>query len=185
LNLKTRLLFLFLLLISGVVQAQHQNTMAVTVNAETKVLGVQQEIVYVNQSSDTLAVIALNDWNNAYSGKDTPLAKHFTDQFIKAFHLARDYDRGNTTITALESNGQPLQWSRPEKQPDIVVVKLKSPLYPGQKVSLSLNYDVKLPNDRFTKFGFDDKAGTFNLRDWYLPLRVMKTMLLRPTATKI
>ena len=168
-NLKTGLFFLFLLLMGGLAHAQHQNTMAVTVNAETKILAVKQEIVYVNQSSDTLNVIALNDWNNAYSGKDSPLARHFTDQFIKAFHLAKEYDRGSTTIAAVnDGTGLALQWIRPEKQPDIVVIKLKDKLYPGQKVTLSLNYDVKLPNDRFTKFGFDDKAGTFNLRDWYL-----------------
>jgi hypothetical protein len=170
LNLKTRLFFFLLLLLGGTAHAQHKNTMAVTVNPETKVLAVQQEITYFNQSGDTLTYITLNDWNNAYSNKETPLARHFTDQFIKAFHLAREYDRGNTSITSISngSSAQPLQWSRPNKQQDIVIVTLGAPLYPGQKVTLALNYSVKLPNDRFTKFGFDGKTGAFNLRDWYL-----------------
>lgn len=149
-------------------QAQHVNTMNVTVNAETKVFTVDQEIIYVNQSNDALSSIALNDWNNAYSDKETPLAKHFTDQFLKAFHLAKDYDRGNTTISAVNSEGQLLNWNRPDGHPDIVVVQLTKLLYPGERVSLNLNYSVKLPNDRFTKFGFNDNTGTFNLRDWYL-----------------
>lgn len=157
-----------MLLLGGLAQAQHLNTMDILVDTDTKIISVKQEIAYFNQSSDTLYSIVLNDWNNAYSSKDTPLARHFTDQFIKAFHLARDYDRGNTNIEAIsDSNGQ-LNWSRPENQPDIVTVKLRLPIYPGQKVSLSVNYSVKLPNERFTKFGFDDKTGSFTLRDWYL-----------------
>jgi len=158
-----------MLLFFGLAQAQHQNNMVVDVDLATHILTVKQTITYYNQSSDTLNFVQLNDWNNAYSGKDTPLAKHFTDQFIKSFHLAKDYDRGITLIQSVtDQNGLTLNWDRPDKHPDIVAIHLKNPIYPGRKFTISLNYQVKVPNDRFTKFGFSDKTGALNLRDWYL-----------------
>jgi hypothetical protein len=49
--------------------------MVVEVNAERKTLTIQQEMVFFNQSEDTLTSIVLNDWINAYSSKTSPLAK--------------------------------------------------------------------------------------------------------------
>ena len=148
--------------------AQHQNTITATLNPDTKTLRVKQEVVFYNQSDDVLTFIQLNDWNNAYSTKTTPLAKHFTDQFIKAFHLAKEADRGSTTIGSVTQNGASLSWTRPELHPDIVTVQLQTPLNPNQTVAITLEYDVKLPNNRFTRIGFDEKDGSYNLRDWYL-----------------
>ena len=167
--IKTRFYLLLLLAFTGVVHAQHLNRMVVQADYEAKMLKVQQHIVYFNQSTDTLNYVMLNDWNNAYSAKTTPLAKRFTDEFIKAFHLAKDEDRGYTKIFSIvDQNGLNLTSSRPDNHPDIVKVQLKNPIYPGQKFTLSLTYEVKLPNNRFTRFGFDDKEKTFNLKDWYL-----------------
>lgn len=168
-NLQSKLYFIVLIMMGCFAHAQHKNTITATLNPDTKVISVQQEIVYINQSTDVLNFIALNDWNNSYSNKTTPLARHFTDQFIKAFHLAKEYDRGSTTIASVTTDGgSALKWSRPEAHPDIVTIELQKPLAPNQQVTISLNYNVKLPNQRFTRFGFDDKTGSFNLRDWHL-----------------
>jgi hypothetical protein len=156
-------------MVGCIAQAQHKNTISATLNTNTKTLSVKQEIIYINQSEDVLTSIALNDWNNSYSAKTTPLARHFTDQFIKAFHLAKEADRGNTSIASVTlNNGSKVDWSRPDAHPDIVLLQLKEPLAPNEQVSILLNYEVKLPNERFTKFGFDEKNGSYNLRDWYL-----------------
>lgn len=173
-NLTARL-FLLLLLTFGVqANAQHHIRMDVQADTENKILKVKQEIIFYNQTSDTLRELILNDWNNAYSTKETPLAKRFSDEFIRAFHLARKDERGATTIHSItdKENGI-LDWSRPEGHPDLVQPELKSPIRPGQKLILELVYEVKLPSDRFTKFGYNEKDGSFNLRDWYLvPARV-------------
>jgi hypothetical protein len=39
----------------------------------------------------------LNDWNNAYSDVNTPLARRFSDEFYRGFHLAKEEERGSTT----------------------------------------------------------------------------------------
>ena len=155
--------------------------MFVEVDTENQILKIKQEITYHNQTADTLKEFILNDWNNAYSGKETPLAKRFSDEYVRAFHLANDSDRGFTTIySIIDQNNLNLNWDRPARHPDLVEVKLKNPIYPNQKFKLTLTYQVKIPNERFTKFGYDDKTLSFNLRDWYLaPARVVNNKFVR------
>lgn len=149
--------------------AQHKTVINATINAEERIISVQQELTYTNTSADTLNHIILNDWSNAYSAKTTPMARRFTDEFVKAFHLAKDDERGSTTIgTFIDQNGRTLTWSRPDKHPDLVLVQLKNPIYPGRSFTIKFTYDVKIPIDRFTRFGYSERTGNYNLRDWYL-----------------
>jgi hypothetical protein len=149
--------------------AQHSTVINATFDANERIINVKQELTYVNASVDTINYIILNDWNNAYSSKTTPMAKRFTDEFIKAFHLAKDTDRGSTTINSFtDQNNLSLNWRRPDGHPDLVYVQLKNPIYPGKSFRISFNYDVKIPNDRFTRFGYDARTGNYTLRDWYL-----------------
>lgn len=142
--------------------------MVIDVDAAAKTLRVQQQITYYNQTGETLTTITLNDWNNAYSTKETPLARRFSDEFVRAFHLAPEEDRGHTAIHSVAgSNGVALQFLRPDKFPDIVDIQLPEPLHPDQKFTIILSYDIKLPNDRFTRYGYDNK-GNFTLKNWYL-----------------
>ena len=81
--------------------AQHFNAMKVRVNTDEKTLLVQQELTYQNSSPDTLKTIILNDWNNAFSSKSSALANRFSDEFVRAFHLANESDRGYTQINTI------------------------------------------------------------------------------------
>ena len=154
--------------------AQHQNKMTVHVDYESKIFRIQQELTYNNQSQDTLNFIILNDWVNAYSDKNTPLAKRFSDEYVRAFHLAKDDDRGHTKIySVIDQNGRNLNWKRPEKHPDIIDLQLKNPIYPNKSFTIHITYEVKIPNDRFTRFGYDND-GNFNLNEWYLAPALFK-----------
>lgn len=180
-NLTVRLFTLFLLMFSVHLHAQHLNKMVVELDAEKKILKVKQEIVYYNQTADTLKQFVLNDWNNAYSNKTTPLAKRFSDEYVRAFHLAKPEERGNTILySIIDQNNLTLNWNRPKNNPDLVEVQMKNPIYPNQKFKFILTYEVKIPNNRFTKFGYDDKTGSLNLKDWYLtPARVENNKFVR------
>ena len=59
--------------------------------------------------------IVLNDWMNAYSSKTSPLAKRFSDEFYRGFHLAKDEERGSTNNLTISSiKKAPLSWERTE-----------------------------------------------------------------------
>jgi hypothetical protein len=147
---------------------QHHSHIDVEVNMEQKTLTVLQEIEFFNQSEDTLTSIVLNDWNNAYSSKTTPLAKRFSDEFYRGFHLATEKERGNThNLSISTADKSKLSWERTEKNPDFVVVKLDKKLAPNQKIVLHLTYIVKVPSDKFTHYGYNEKDVLY-LKNWFL-----------------
>ena len=55
--------------------SQNSIDLAASIDVATKTIKIKERIVYQNQSNDTLSEIFLNDWNNSYSTKKTPLAK--------------------------------------------------------------------------------------------------------------
>jgi hypothetical protein len=148
--------------------AQHHSKMIVALNSNNKTLTIQQEIIFFNQSDDTLTSIVLNDWNNAYSSKSTPLAKRFSDEFYRGFHLAKEEERGSTNnLTILDANKMVLSWERTDKNPDLIEVKLVENILPNQKIALHLTYITKIPSDKFTKYGYNT-TGIINLKNWFL-----------------
>ncbi|WPR70635.1 aminopeptidase [Flavobacterium sp. NG2] len=148
--------------------SQHQSQLSVEVNIDEKILNIHQKISFHNQSNDTLSTIVLNDWNNAYSNVNSPLAKRFSDEFYRGFHLAKEEERGSTqNITIIDENKLFLSWHRSTNTPDVISVKLREKLAPNEKTTLLLTYIVKVPSDRFTKFGYTDLDG-MNLKNWFL-----------------
>jgi hypothetical protein len=157
-----------LLLFAFVANAQHQSKLVVEINHEKNILTINQELTYYNQSKDTLSSIVLNDWNNAYSDKNTPLGARFSDEFVRSFHLASDKERGHTSINAiLDDAKSELNWKRPNGFPDLVEIELKNKVAPGEKARFVISYQVKLPADRFTGYGYNAN-GDFTLKNWFL-----------------
>ena len=147
--------------------AQHQNTLRVVLNDAEKIFDVSQQLIFYNDSPDTLQSIVLNDWNNAYSTKNTPLARRFSDEFVRNFQIAKEEERGHTTITSVQSEETKLLWNRPEGFPDLVEIQLAEPLLPGQKTTVNLDYQLKIPSNKFTKYGYGN-PGEYNLKHWIL-----------------
>ncbi|MGV3697564.1 aminopeptidase [Flavobacterium sp.] len=143
--------------------AQHHSKMTVSIDSEQKVLTVHQELTYFNQTNDTLQSIVLNDWMNGYSTKNTPLAARFSDEFERAFHLAKEKERGRTGNLVITD----YTWQRDEKFPDVIEIPLKEKLLPNQKISFTLDYSVKVPSDRFTKYGYNEN-GKMYLKNFFL-----------------
>jgi hypothetical protein len=160
--------FILVFFASAKQYGQHHSQIDVEVNMEHKTLTVLQEIEFYNQSDDTLTTVVLNDWNNSYSSKTTPLAKRFSDEFYRAFHLATEKERGSTyNLNISTADKTKLSWDRTEKNPDFVVVKLDKKLAPNQKINLHFTYIVKVPSDKFTHYGYTEKGGMY-LKNWFL-----------------
>ncbi len=148
--------------------AQHHSKLTVEANLVSKTLNIQQEITFYNESEDTLTSIVLNDWNTAFLDKNTPLAKRFSDEFYRGFHLAKEEERGGTkNLTIIGADHFFLPWERTVKNPDYIVVPLREKLAPKAKTTLYLTYISKIPTDKFTKFGYTNKGG-MNLKDWFI-----------------
>ena len=160
-------ILLALLLLPMYMVAQH----AITINARLipadGTIEIKQQLQYVNSSQDTLSSIYLTDWAHSFSSKQTPLAQRFAENYDKRFHLAKDENRGRTTMTYISANNIFLQYERPDGHPDIIRVILKKPLFPGDSQRIDLDYTVKLPDAKFSRYGIT-RVTDFNLRYWFV-----------------
>ena len=147
--------------------AQHQSNITVDVNAETHILTVNQTLIYFNQTQDTLQNLVLNDWSNAYSSNSTPLAKRFSDEFNRSFHFTKTENRGSTNEIKITQNKTDLNFIRTTENPDLIEIQIPDKILPNQKAEFQLSYQVKIPSDEFTKYGFG-KNGKMYLRNWFL-----------------
>ncbi len=164
--MKKVLLFLFLL--SQAVFSQHSSKMVVEVDVVQKTLKVQQELTFFNQTNDTLTHLVLNDWMQGYSSKKTPMAARFSDEFVRSFHLAKEKERGRTSEIVVKDQAQSLlTWERDGKYTDLIQIRLKEKLVPNQKVTVLLSYNVKIPSDKFTNYGYAEN-GKMHLKNCFL-----------------
>lgn len=148
--------------------AQHQSNLNVVVDDRLQTLTIQHELIYFNQSSDTLHHVILNDWNHSYSDKNTPLGKRFSDEFVRNFHLANDTERGVTSIlSVLDEQNNAIEYKRLENQIDVIQLNLKLPILPFEKKTIRISYVVKIPSSKFTNYGYDNE-GNLILRNWFI-----------------
>ncbi len=134
---------------------------------ESKSLSVEETVVYKNTSEEVLTEIYFFDWANSFSNKKTPLGIRFSENFDSSFHFEKDEDRGSTDILSVsDSSSKKLKWERGEEL-DIFKVILDKPLLPNESFTLNFTFDVKIPNDKFTRFGVDAN-NDYKLRYWYL-----------------
>ena len=122
-----------------------------------KKMDVVEEITLKNTSTAVLTEIILNDWNHAFSSKNSALASKFSDEFNRSFHLSKKADRGETQIFEITNQfSKPLSFYRNKNQVDILRVKLENPLQIGETTTLKIKYQITLPNTKFTKFGYSE-----------------------------
>jgi hypothetical protein len=160
--------------------AQHHSKIVAEYDEKDKRVNVVQELTFFNQTTDTLSYIVLNDWMNAYGDKNSDIGKRFADEFERAYHLAKENDRGRTeNITIISDENSFFSWKRDENTSDVIEINLKKPLFPGEKTKLHLTYSVKIPNARFTKFGYSDDEKVY-LKNWFLtPSRYENSKFVR------
>ncbi|HMK06246.1 MAG TPA: hypothetical protein VK476_01870, partial [Flavobacterium sp.] len=115
--------------------AQHHSQLTVTADIKSHTLHVVQDLTFYNQSADSIGTIVLNDWNNAYSNKNSLLGKRFSDEFVRGFLLAKESEMGRTNVIMIaDRQNTPLVWQRPEA--DLIAVALPKKLGAGEKMVL-------------------------------------------------
>lgn len=159
--------YLLFFLVGFKMLGQHTNEITAALKDETKEIEIKQKFTYVNTSKDGLTALYFNDWNHAFSNKKTALAKRFAEEFKRSLHLAKDKERGHTHLVSIvDHNYAGLSWNRMGNS-DVIRVQLKEVLAPGESVQLFFTYTIKLPNAKFTAYGFSPN-GEYHLKDWYL-----------------
>jgi hypothetical protein len=120
------------------------------------------ELVYTNNSPDTLNRIYIHLWPNAYKDNQTPFAQQ---QLLKnnwEFERADSTDKGWIDSLNFSSSGKRLDVCGLDGE--LATVFLAQPLLPGQSVNLKTAFRVKIPKT-FSRIGHIGQS--YQITQWY------------------
>ena len=160
-------IFLLTFLVWG--QAVPKYTLDVYWDDASESLEVQQKIQFQNNSQFPLDSLYLNDWANAYSSTQSPLAIRLAEEFDRSFYLSQKSKRGYTTIKELKINNKETPWQRKKEKLDLLSLELETPLGPEESLEIDLRYSVKLPEGKFTGYG-KLKKETYFIENFFITL---------------
>jgi len=172
--LKNNFYILILLLLLSSFNFAQQNAINIkaTLNTNEDKLLIQQEVVYYNNSSETLNHIFLHNWANSFKDRKTPLSKRFIEDFRKDLYFASKDDIGFSDIKNISINYNRIIYNELENRQDIIQLFLEKPLKPKQSTTINITYFIKIPNAKFTSYGVYENG--YRLRYWYITPAIYK-----------
>ncbi len=170
--MRFKLLLFATILVTLTSVSQNKISAEILTSEDLKTLTITQSITFENSSEDILESIYLYDWLNAFSDKESPLAKRYAQEYVRRFHFASSYERGGTTINSLSIGSSESKWKRVEGQPDLIEIDLVKPLAPGQSININLNYSIIVPDEKFTGFGWNQRE--LKLKHWLISPAIYK-----------
>lgn len=160
---------LFFFFISNVLSQENEYFIDAKFNADNRTIEIYQTIDFTNTTSNNLNYIILNDWAHSYSNPSTPLGKRLSEDFTLNFQRSTKNQRGLTTIFSMQSKSTILRYNRLEDNVDLIKVNLANVLKPNEKITITIDYKIKIPISDFTGYGID-KNGNINLSEWFITL---------------
>ncbi|NCF42101.1 MAG: hypothetical protein GWP32_04310 [Bacteroidetes bacterium] len=147
---------------------QHKTDIVAVVDSDIEIINIQQSFTFYNSHDKALNELYFTDWTSSYSSPETPLTKKFLNEFNTNLYVARDKHRGYTIINRIQSQTQNTHvFNRLANQTDIIKVDLDKALLPGDSITLEIDYQLTIQNDRFTGYGIN-KNKDYALNAWYL-----------------
>ena len=170
-----RFLFLVVLIVScsnkdeGRWQQHVSYKMVIDVDAENRSYSGTQELVYTNNSSDTISRVFYHLYFNAFKpGSEMQVrASEINDDdrgISKKIISLENKDFGDVRVLELLQDGFLLKL---KNQETILEASLKNPLLPGDKTTLSMRFEVDIPK-LIRRAGKDSNDGVdFSMAQWY------------------
>ena len=121
-----------------------------------------ESIVYKNNSPDTLRFLYFHLWPNGYT-KNSALARQQAKNG-KAYVQFDPQYRGYIDSLDFRVDGQKIKWEFYKSYKDIAILYLPEPLAPGEKITITTPFFVKIPRVS-SRMGYNDKA--ISISQWY------------------
>ena len=161
------LLFVLIFLIKNVSGQSNKISINAQLDTELNELKIAQKITFFNKSNNELDTIFIHNWMNSFRDNETPLSKRLIEDYNKNLYFAKEKHRGFTEIHNISINYNPSNWIDVKNARDILAIPLQESLLPNTSVEIQLTYTVKIPLDKFTRYG-RYRNEKYNLRYWYL-----------------
>lgn len=164
--MKKYFIFFYFLFFATIINGQNNTLYEIDAELypEDQTLIVKQKIKFKNSSKFSLDQLFLEDWSNSYSDNTTKLAKRLSDEYSRSFTFSKKKQKGFTLINKIESE-HIKEWQR-TKDNDIIEIKLSKPLEPNKSVEIYIDYSIRLPDSKFTGYGYDNS--NFYLKNWII-----------------
>lgn len=120
---------------------------------------------YINHAPHALHEIQMHLWPNAYAGNNSALAKQLIEDRNIDFHFSDDSRRGYIDSLDFKSEGLALKWRFDDTHKDICIISLNKALQPGESITISTPFHVKIPVSDFSRLGHSDQA--YQITQWY------------------
>ena len=137
----------------------------VELNDEKHTLSAFEEFEYVNNSPDILNSIYIHLWPNAYKNGETALAKQQYEGGETMLKYGSEKVKGNIDSLDFKVDGVQATWKFEEFNIDIAIIQLAKPLNPGEKITVSTPFTVKLPSGKISRLGHIDQS--YQITQWY------------------
>ena len=160
---------LFLLLPFGAFSQYFQQDVSyqieVKLDDKKHILSGYENLTYKNNSAQTLDVIYMHVWPNAYKNKHTALAQQLKRNEDDKIAKADPKDLGYIDSLDFKVNGQAIKWAYSEAHQDIVILQLNEGLKPGASISISTPFKVQIPSGSLSRLGHIGQS--YQITQWY------------------
>ena len=130
----------------------------------SQLIKIEQKIILNNNISYDIDTLTLINWANAYHSKKTALAQRFIENYDFSFHFTSLKNRGYVQIDTVYLNHHKITNLRTDDE--FYFLKLPKDVLNTRIDTLTINYTIKLPHQKFTNYGID-KAGNILLENFY------------------
>jgi Peptidase family M1 domain len=140
-------------------------TIEVTLDDKNHFLHGHETFVYTNHSRDTMDVLYIHLWPNAYKNAKSALAKQKMSRGDFFLLYAGESDRGYIDSLAFNVDGIDVEMQPHKGFEDIVIINLPKSIGPGQHVVVSTPFRVKLPSGSISRLGHIGES--YQITQWY------------------
>jgi len=124
----------------------------VKLNDKKHSLSAFESLVYINKSPDTLSYIYMHLWPNAYQN-GTQLSKQLLEDGETLLYFNDEKYTGKIDSLDFKVNGDSVLWGKMENYPDIAKIELQQHLLPGDSITISTPFRVKIPVGKVSRLG--------------------------------
>lgn len=146
-------------------QQQVNYTISVSLNDTSHTLKGNCTLNYINRSPHALAFIYFHLWPNAYRNNNSALVKQLLLHNKKELYFSDAALRGYMDSLDFTAEGRKLTLEPDKTHPDICKVLLARPLAPGDSLTLTTPFFVKIPDAMFSRMGHTNQA--YYITQWY------------------
>jgi len=136
----------------------------VTLDDKNHTISGVAKIEYINNSPDELDKIYFHLWANAYQSQQTAFAKQQIQNGYTDFFFATKDELGGYENVNFEIDGEQVNWSYDDENPDIALLQLNKKLKPQERLQIQVPFTIKIPK-YFSRLGHEDQA--YYISQWY------------------